>query len=257
MPDCCGLANNHVLDWGTTGLRDTLEALEAGGIGFAGAGLDASRAEAPIVLPRPDGDCVPVFAAAFPSSSVPPNWAATADRPGVAWLADLEAATLARLLRRIEALRRPDDTVTVSLHWGPNWSYAIRPAERRFARGLIDSGLVDVVHGHSSHHAKPLEIHRGRPILYGCGDPVNDYEGIEGYDDFRDDLSVLYRLTLATSDHACTDLTMLPFRLRRFHLETIGDDDLGWLHGRLDRECRGFGGRVIRQAKGLRALRRH
>src|SRR6476660_2782034 len=39
--DCCGLANNHVLDWGRAGLVQTLGVLQAAGLRTAGAGRDA------------------------------------------------------------------------------------------------------------------------------------------------------------------------------------------------------------------------
>ena len=56
---------------------------------------------------------------------------------------------------------------------------------------LIDGGF-DVIHGHSSHHPRPVEVYRGRLVLYGCGDAINDYEGISGYGQFRGDLRLLY-----------------------------------------------------------------
>ena len=46
---------------------------------------------------------------------------------------------------------------------------------------LIEEAGVPVVHGHSSHHPKAIEVYEGRLILYGCGDFLNDYEGIAGY----------------------------------------------------------------------------
>lgn len=56
--------------------------------------------------------------------------------------------------------RRPDggDIVVLSIHWGGNWGYHITRTEREFAHRLIDSGMVDIVHGHSSHHAKAVEV---------------------------------------------------------------------------------------------------
>ena len=48
------------------------------------------------------------------------------------------------------------------------------------------------MHGHSSHHAKGIELYREGLILYGCGDFINDYEGISGYEEFRGDLAVMY-----------------------------------------------------------------
>ena len=42
-----------------------------------------------------------------------------------------------------------------------------------------NQGGIDVVHGHSSHHPRPIEVYQRRLILYGCGDFIDDYEGIE------------------------------------------------------------------------------
>ena len=58
---------------------------------------------------------------------------------------------------RIARLRRPNDVVVVSIHWGPNWGYEIPDEQRRFAHALIDNGAASVVHGHSSHHPKAIE----------------------------------------------------------------------------------------------------
>src|SRR6478609_6182779 len=44
-PDVCALANNHILDFGYEGMRDTLKALDLAGIRSAGAGLEADTAE--------------------------------------------------------------------------------------------------------------------------------------------------------------------------------------------------------------------
>jgi poly-gamma-glutamate capsule biosynthesis protein CapA/YwtB (metallophosphatase superfamily) len=72
----------------------------------------------------------------------------------------------------------------VSIHWGPNWGYEVPQAQQDFAYTLIDHHGVNIIHGHSSHHVKGIEIHRSRPIFYGCGDLLTDYEGIEGYEFF-------------------------------------------------------------------------
>ena len=245
--DAVTLANNHVLDWGEDGLVDTLDALAAADVAVAGAGRTAAAAEAPAVLPRADGGRVLVFAAGLPSSGVPASWAAGPSRPGVAWLADLAPPTLEAFAARIRAERRTGDLVVASLHWGPNWGYDVRGDERAFAHGLIDRAGVDVVFGHSSHHPRAVELHRGRPILYGTGDLVNDYEGIAGAEAYRGDLVLLYVATLDAEDGRCRAFEMLPFRLRRFRLTTPEAGDLAWLERRLNRECARFGGRVVRR----------
>lgn len=247
--DGCALANNHVLDWGAAGLSDTLDALAAAGVRGAGAGRARAQAEAPAVFPLGDGARLLLFAAALPTSGVPPHWAATAARPGVAFLPDLTAATRDGVVDRVRAARRPGDVVVLSLHWGPNWGYAVGADERAFAHGLIDAAAVDVVFGHSSHHPKAIEMHRGKPILYGCGDLLNDYEGIAGEEAYRGDLTLLYLPTLAGPARRCRSLVMLPFRLHRFRLTRPEEADLGWLRQRLDRECGRFGARVVRSGR--------
>ena len=98
------------------------------------------------------------------------------------------------------------DHVIVSIHWGGNWGYDIPREQETFAKTLIDQGGVDIVHGHSSHHPKRMEIYRGRLILYGAGDLINDYEGIGGYEEFRPELSLIYLPRLSASGaaaHVC------------------------------------------------------
>jgi poly-gamma-glutamate synthesis protein (capsule biosynthesis protein) len=219
--DCCVLANNHVLDWGYDGLADTLGALHAAGIRTAGAGQDADEAQAPAVLNLASGRRVLVFAYATESSGVAPDWAAGSGRPGVNFLAELSAE---RVAKQVERARAEDDLVVVSIHWGANWGYPVSEAERRFATSLIDAG-VDVVHGHSSHHPRRIEFHRGRPILYGCGDLLNDYEGISGHEAYRPGLAVLYFFAPGTPD----GLELVAFRVRRFRLERASAEDAQWL----------------------------
>ena len=78
-----------------------------------------------------------------------------------------------------------------SIHWGDNWGYDIPREQTTFAHKLIDEAGVDVIHGHSSHHPKGIEVYKDKPIIYGCGDFIDDYEGISGYENFRDDLGCI------------------------------------------------------------------
>src|SRR5262249_47647557 len=78
--------NNHVLDFGRAGLAETLGALAAAGVPAAGAGRDAAQARQPAAVPVPGGGRVVVVACGAASSGIPPHWAATATRPGIAFL---------------------------------------------------------------------------------------------------------------------------------------------------------------------------
>jgi poly-gamma-glutamate capsule biosynthesis protein CapA/YwtB (metallophosphatase superfamily) len=251
--DCCVLANNHIGDWGLPGALDTVDALEAAGIAIAGAGRDAGLAAQPAILETPAGRLL-VFAIATPSSGVPANWAARPDRAGVSFLADFEDASFRRIAEAVRAWRRDGDTVIVSIHWGPNWGYDVPVVHRRFARRLIEEAHADVVHGHSAHHPLGVELHAGRPVLYGCGDFINDYEGISGHEEFRSELTLAWLLDYDIAARRLRSLEMIPFRLRRFRLERARGDDAGWLAETMDRECRAFGVRVDLTADETLAL---
>jgi poly-gamma-glutamate synthesis protein (capsule biosynthesis protein) len=156
-------------------------------------------------------------------------------------LPDFSPRTAERIAERIAAQRLPGDLVVVSVHWGGNWGYGVPRAHRDFAHALVDAGAADVVHGHSSHHRKAIEVYCGRPILYGCGDFINDYEGIGGYEEFRADLVLAYFVTLDASSRELAWLSAVPFRLRRFRLERASRDDADWLRQVMDREGGPFG----------------
>jgi poly-gamma-glutamate synthesis protein (capsule biosynthesis protein) len=252
--DCCVLANNHVLDWGRGGLVETLDTLHRAGIRTAGAGRDAEESCAPAILPVPGPGRVLVFGFATADSGVPPDWAAERRRPGVALLPDLSASAVEEIGRRIAAVERPGDLVVVSIHWGANWGFGIRAAERRFARRLVEAAGADVVHGHSSHHVKGIEVHRGKLILYGCGDFLNDYEGIGGHEHFRGDLALMYFPTVEAGSGRLVRLLMSPTQIRHFRVNPAPEDGVRWLGGALNREGRALGTRVRRGPEGTLEL---
>ncbi|GAA1772357.1 CapA family protein [Streptomonospora arabica] len=241
-PDVCVLANNHVLDFGRRGLADTLAALEGAGLRAAGAGYHAAQARRPAAVPLPGGGRLLVFSLGAASSGVPPDWAAAGDRPGVDFLPGLGAASAAELADRIGRAKRPGDVAVASIHWGSNWGYGVEPGMRRFARALIDGG-ADIVHGHSSHHPRPLESYRGGLVLYGCGDLVNDYEGIPGYEAYRPGLRLLH-LAVVEPGRGAAALRMVVLRARRMRLERAGTHEARWLQLTLDEASRGLGCRV-------------
>ena len=148
---------------------------------------------------------------------------------------DLSDAGLEAVATSVKKHKAPGDLVVVSLHWGPNWGYEIPAAQRSFARGLIEAG-VDVVHGHSAHHVKGIEVYRQRPIFYGCGDFFDDYEGITGYESYRDDLVLMYFVTLAAETGALQSCRMTPLQIRRFRLNRPSEQDARWLRDLLHRE---------------------
>jgi poly-gamma-glutamate capsule biosynthesis protein CapA/YwtB (metallophosphatase superfamily) len=252
--DCCVLANNHVLDWGGAGLIDTLDSLAVAGPTCVGAGRDEASAAAPAIFPRAGGGRVIVQAVASPSSGVPASWAATGAHPGVNFLVDLSDHEVERIAAVARTLKQPGDVAVLSIHWGGNWGYGIPVRQRYFAHKLIDEAEIDVIHGHSSHHPKAAEVYQGKLILYGCGDFINDYEGIRGYESYSGDLVLMYLVGLA-ADGTLAGLEMVPFRIRRFRLERAARADAERVRGTMDRECGRFGRRVaLAEERVLRLL---
>jgi len=153
--DICTLANNHVLDWSYEGLSQTLHSLHKANIQTAGAGSNLAEAQTPAVFDVPGKGRVIVFSFADSSSGTPNSWQASDKKAGVNLLTNLSAQTLYQLTNQVSAIKRENDIVIASIHWGENWGYDIDSQHRKFAHGLIDQAGFDIVHGHSSHHPNP------------------------------------------------------------------------------------------------------
>jgi poly-gamma-glutamate capsule biosynthesis protein CapA/YwtB (metallophosphatase superfamily) len=254
-PDVCVLANNHVLDFGRRGLLETLDVLSAAELPSAGAGRSLREAQSPanITIPR-TGERVLVFAFGSPSSGVPYRWRAANNTPGVHVVAALTNAAADELCRQVREVRQPGDIAVVSAHWGGNWGYHVAADQVHFAHRLIDGG-VDLVHGHSSHHPRPIEVYRGKLILYGCGDLVDDYEGIRGHDQYRHDLRLLYLPRLDPTSGELVELCMAPLQARQMRLHRASHRDARWLSTVLDKVSRHFGSRIDLGSDGLLWMR--
>ncbi len=227
--DACTLANNHLIDWGRDGLVETLETLEAAGITYAGAGRAARQATAPAPLEVAGVGRVLVLAFGSVTSGIPRHWAATKDMAGINLLPQSVDAAIASVRQQINTIRKPGDIVLVSIHWGGNWGFEVPADHRRLAHALIDSAGADIIFGHSSHHAKAIELHEGKLILYGCGDLINDYEGIGGHDEFRGDLAQAYFPSLNPADGTLTGLEIKQYQRRKFRLEKSDGMATEWL----------------------------
>ena len=222
------LANNHVLDWGYDGLSETLKTLDAAGIAHAGAGNDAEDAMQPAALDTAGNGRLLLFSFGSRTSGIPEDWKATSISPGVNLLDDLSEATAARVADQIRAYQQPGDLIIASIHWGSNWGYEIPRDQIAFAHRLIEEGIA-IVHGHSSHHVKAIEVFKGRLILYGCGDFLTDYEGISGYEMFRGDLALMYLIELDSRSGELIAARLVPMHMRRFKLERAPGTDAEWL----------------------------
>ena len=242
--DFCSLANNHVLDWGYRGLSDTLANLRKANLKYSGAGRNLKEADTPAVFEVAKKGRVLVFSFGYVTSGIPFSWAAIENKAGISMLEDLSEKTVRYLKEKIHRVKENGDIVVISIHWGGNWGYKVPFRHVAFAHKLIDAAGVDIIHGHSSHHVKAIEVYRGKPVIYGCGDFINDYEGIRGYEEFRADLGLMYFLTMKPSTGRLVNMEMIPTQVRRFKVNRASKADSLWLKDTLNREGGKFGTRV-------------
>jgi len=240
----CSLANNHILDWGYSGLKETLETLKRVNVKSAGAGQNLEEAETPAVMEVGRKGRVIVFSFGSVTSGIPLSWAVSKERPGVRLLKDFSDKTVQDIKERVQKLKQKGDIIVVSIHWGGNWGYQIPHEQTEFAHKLIDMAGVDLIHGHSSHHVKGIEVYQGKLILYGCGDFLNDYEGIGGYEYYRDDLALMYFASVDPSTGKLLYLQMTPTQIKRFRVNRASRADALWLRDLLNREGKKFGTRT-------------
>jgi poly-gamma-glutamate capsule biosynthesis protein CapA/YwtB (metallophosphatase superfamily) len=205
--DAVSIANNHVLDYGEEALLQMLEILDGAGIVHSGAGknlAEASRLACATVQGWRLGF------AAFTDNEA--SWEAAASRPGIFYLpVDLTDRRAKNLLGLIGESKKDFDILIVSAHWGPNWGYEPPKEHVAFAHALIDAG-ADLIFGHSSHVFRGIEFYRGRPILYGTGNFIDDYavDEIE-----RNDYSFIF--LIKPSGAAPWRLWLYPTMIHDFH----------------------------------------
>jgi len=221
--DCVTLANNHALDYGVDALADTLAHLAAADIAAVGAGLDLAQARRPAVLAA-GGLRVAVLGA----TDHPPDFAASPDRPGVAF-ADLGRQVPNWLL---DSVRAADAEVRlVTPHWGPNMTTAPVRHVRRAATALVDAGAT-LVAGHSAHVPHGV----AGPVLYDLGDFLDDYR----FDPvLRNDLGLLFLVTLDA--RGPVRLEALPLKLEYCHTRLAAGDDADWMRRRFRAACADLG----------------
>lgn len=164
--DVVSLANNHGMDYGATGLRDTLRHAKAARVPVIGAGLSETAAYAPY-RKTVNGQRIAILAASqVIDDHLMAEWTAKGRRPGMA-----SAYELARLERAVREARATSDTVVVYLHWGAELEGCPTDKQQALARSMVRAG-ADIIVGTHAHI--PLGAGRmGKALVaYGLGNFV-------------------------------------------------------------------------------------
>jgi len=161
-----------------------------------------------------------------------PGWEATADHPGIVYIPlELQDKRAQNLLELVSKTKAVVDFLVVSAHWGPNWGY-LPPAEHiPFAHALIDAG-ADVIFGHSCHVIRGIELYRGKPILYGTGDCIDDYAVAESE---RNDQSFMF--VVETEAQAIVRLLLYPTVIDAFQARRARHNERNAIVATMQRLC--------------------
>ncbi len=173
--DLVSLANNHAMDYGADGLFDTMAALEAAGVAFAGAGADESSAYRPVVVEAAGLRVAFVAVVATPDEGSGFSiweWAPSEGSPGVA------IGTVDAVSTVVAAARRRADFVVVMLHAGTEYSTAVDATQRALAEAAFAAGAVAVVGSHP-HVPQAIEWREGKLVAWSLGNFIFDLDGVD------------------------------------------------------------------------------
>ncbi len=202
--DILSVANNHVLDYGTSAFYETLESIESVDLQYVGAGRNQAEAFKPVIQNK-NGKKVVFFAA----SRVIPNgaWHAGQKWPGVAGIYDPN-----KLLKSMEGFNQ-DDIVVVYLHWGVEKESIPKPYQRKLARLLIDNG-ADVVIGSHPHVLQGFEFYRDGLIAYSLGNFV--------FTNIKNNSMIL---TVHFDDKGIESAEIVPCLIKNYRPEPLENED--------------------------------
>jgi poly-gamma-glutamate synthesis protein (capsule biosynthesis protein) len=140
--DLVTMANNHILDYGQTGLADTLAAARAAKFPYVGVGINATAAWAPYVTTI-NGTKIAIVGISQ-VAELASSWVATAQRPGEA-----NAINLGRTLAAVRAAKRLARIVIVFMHWGTEGMACPDPNQLSLAPKLAAAGANIIVGAHA------------------------------------------------------------------------------------------------------------
>lgn len=169
--DVMSIANNHILDYESPALLDTLVYLRQQGIDPVGAGKNLDEAVQPVI--KEVNGCKIAFIAAtemadiFWDYSYQRTFEARPDRPGVQKL-DAD-----KLVEAVSSLKGDVDIIVVSLHWGTEYSDYPLDVQRETAHRLVDAG-AKLVLGHHPHCLQGMEVYNDSLIAYSMGNFIFD-----------------------------------------------------------------------------------
>ncbi|GAA2441999.1 CapA family protein [Actinomadura vinacea] len=164
--DVATMANNHGMDFGETGLRDSLAAGRQAGMPLVGIGNNAAEAYKPYTTTVKGAKVAVIGATQVLDDNLVQAWTATDAKAGLA-----SAKNAPRLVQAVLAARKDADVVIVNLHWGQELNSCATPVQRQLASQLADAG-ADAVVGSHAHVLQAGGYLKKSYVHYGLGNFV-------------------------------------------------------------------------------------
>lgn len=162
--DVLSLANNHMMDFGEKGLKDTITCLDNLNIYYAGAGTNISNAKKLAIV---KADNLKIGFLSYTSVS-PKDAYAKSNRSGVLGIGD-------NIEDNIRGAKNQTDFLVVYVHWGNEFEMSPDNIQEEMGRKMIDAG-ADIVIGSHPHVIQPFEKYKDKYIFYSLGNFVFDQE---------------------------------------------------------------------------------
>jgi len=166
------LANNHILDYGASGLIDTLESLAHNGVKCHGAGKNRSEANQPIIIKNGTISVALISYCEREFSILSP------EHPGANPIDPIRNAP------EILNLVKENDYVFVQVHGGHEYNNLPSPYFRDLLRFYASLGVSAVI-GHHIHVASLYEEYFGVPIFYSLGNFSFCWDSAKGDDWYK------------------------------------------------------------------------
>lgn len=206
------IANNHIKDFGNTGLLETIKTLQAAHIAYTGAGKNIAEAIKPAIIKTKSGLKIGILG----YTDNEETWAAKAKQPGINYI-KIDPNNMQPIINNIKKIKPSVDILIISLHWGPNMITHPLPEHIPFAHTLIDHG-ADIIHGHSAHVLQGIELYKNKLILYDTGDLIDDY-AIDPI--IRNDLSAIFKITLVKN--SIQSIQAIPVKIEKMQTNLLED----------------------------------
>lgn len=174
--DVLSVANNHLGDYGTRAIGETITELRAGGFAPVGGGTNLARARRAVIVERKG-----VRIGFIATDSIGETPAASSDRPGTNRInapprtGPLDRHALARVAADIRALDARADLVVVLPHWGTQYTNVPERSQRTMAKAFAAAGADLVVGGHP-HWVQGWETVGDTTVIHSLGNFIFDMD---------------------------------------------------------------------------------